>query len=81
MKRDYLVINTTRDAYSPDSERIDTMTVGELIEILQDLDPDPRIITGHDSNRAGGWYTYGGITARDIIEGEDLDECMEDEDE
>lgn len=79
MKRDYLILNTSRDAYSPEDVR--TMTVGDLIEILQDLDPDLRIITGHDSNRSGGWYTYGGITAGDIIEGEDLDECMEDEDE
>lgn len=77
--RDYLILNTSRDAYSPEDVR--TMTVGDLIEILQDLDPDLRIITGHDSNRSGGWYTYGGITAGDIIEGEDLDECMEDEDE
>lgn len=79
MKRDYLILNTSRDAYSPEDVR--TMTVGDLIEILQDLDPDMRIITGHDRNRSGGWYTYGGITAGDIIEGEDLDECMEDEDE
>lgn len=78
-KRDYLILNTSRDAYSPEDVR--TMTVGDLIEILQDLDPDLRIITGHDRNRSGGWYTYGGITAGDIIEGEDLDECMEDEDE
>lgn len=77
--RDYLILNTSRDAYSPEDVR--TMTVGDLIEILQDLDPDLRIITGHDRNRSGGWYTYGGITAGDIIEGEDLDECMEDEDE
>lgn len=77
--RDYLILNTSRDAYSPEDVR--TMTVGDLIEILQDLDPDMRIITGHDRNRSGGWYTYGGITAGDIIEGEDLDECMEDEDE
>ena len=75
--RDYLILNTSRDAYSPEDVR--TMTVGDLIEILQDLDPDLRIITGHDRNRSGGWYTYGGITAGDIIEGEDLDECMEDE--
>lgn len=75
--RDYLILNTSRDAYSPEDVR--TMTVGDLIEILQDLDPDLRIITGHDRNRSGGWYTYGGITARDIIEGEDLDECMEDD--
>lgn len=77
--RDYLILNTSRDAYSPEDVR--TMTVGDLIEILQDLDPDLRIITGHDRNRSGCWYTYGGITAGDIIEGEDLDECMEDEDE
>lgn len=77
--RDYLILNTSRDAYSPEDVR--TMTVGDLIEILQDLDPNLRIITGHDRNRSGGWYTYGGITAGDIIEGEDLDECMEDEDE
>lgn len=76
-KRDYLILNTSRDAYSPEDLR--TMTVGDLIEILQDLDPDLRIITGHDRNRSGGWYTYGGITAGDIIEGEDLDECMEDD--
>lgn len=76
-KRDYLILNTSRDAYSPEDVR--TMTVGDLIEILQDLDPDLRIITGHDRNRSGGWYTYGGITAGDIIEGEDLDECMEDD--
>lgn len=74
--RDYLILNTSRDAYSPEDVR--TMTVGDLIEILQDLDPDLRIITGHDS-QSYGWYTYGGIQPEDVIAGEDLDEIMEDD--
>ena len=50
-----LIMNTTRSGYSP-SQCYNTMTVGELIDFLQQFDPDTKIYTGYDRK-----YTYGEI--------------------
>lgn len=63
-----LVINAARTGYSTDQIR-NTLTVGELIEILEDFDPATPIYLGHDVQRYG-WYTYGGILERDIYDDE-----------
>ena len=53
--KDKLIYNTFRKAYSTD--QIDkTMTVGELIEFLEDYDPDTPIYLSFDNG-----YTYGQI--------------------
>lgn len=51
-----LILNTRRDGYGT-NQIGRTMTVGDLIEFLQDFDPETPIYTGHDN-----CYTYGPIT-------------------
>ena len=51
-----LIIDTTREGYSIDQIR-HTMTVGELIALLEDYDEDTPVYLGFDDR-----YTYGGIT-------------------
>ena len=46
-----------REGYAPD-QIARTMTVGELIEFLNNFDEDEKIYLSHDNG-----YTYGGITA------------------
>ena len=70
-----LFINTNRDGYSP--EQIgDTMTVGELKELLNDFNDNTKVMFKND-----GGYTYGAISTFDFedeyIEAED-DEDDED---
>ncbi|MCQ2308082.1 MAG: hypothetical protein MJ000_11065 [Bacteroidales bacterium] len=61
-----VVINAKREGYGVDQIR-NTMTVGELIEYLQDrYNEDEPVYLSHDSG-----YTYGGITECDFIEDED----------
>ena len=59
----YIIIDAAREAYGMEDVR--TMTVGELISILEDLDPDSKIILSHDRG-----YTYGGIREEMIQEEE-----------
>lgn len=62
-----LILNTSRDGYGTNQIRR-TMTVGELIELLQDFDPDTPIYTGHDNG-----YTYGPVR-EDMIEEREREE-------
>ena len=62
-----LILSTSRSGYGTDQIRR-TMTVGELIEALSRFDEDIPIYTGHDQQRDGSWYTYGGIDWEDLIE-------------
>lgn len=55
MENEVLIILAEREGYSIDQVRR-TMTVGELIEALQEYDEDTPIYLSHDSG-----YTYGGI--------------------
>lgn len=63
-----LFINGNRDGYSPD-QCGRTLTVGELIELLQDMDEDRPVYLRNDKG-----YTYGSITEYDIYPEEDIDE-------
>ena len=70
-----LIMNTTRSGYNP-SQCYSTMTVGELIEVLQQYDPDTKIYTGHDRK-----YTFGEIRESQFEEYYEEDEEDEDLDE
>lgn len=72
-----LIIEAMREGYGTDQIR-ETMTVGELIEFLQDYDEDLPVYLGHD-RQGYGFYTYGGITTRRIEEIEGDEEEEEDE--
>lgn len=62
-----VILSTSRTGYATDQIRR-TMTVGELIEVLSRFDEDTPIYTGHDQQRDGNWYTYGGIDQEDLVE-------------
>ena len=61
-----IIINANREGYGTDQIRR-TLTVGELIETLQQFDEDTPVYIGND-RQSYGWYTYGGITWDDIEE-------------
>lgn len=63
-----LFINANRTGYSPD-QISSTMTVGELIEYLEQFDYDAPVYLKHD-----GGYTYGGIHERDFEDDYDEDD-------
>lgn len=68
-----LIIEVHRDGYS--RNQIDhTLTVGELIEYLEQFDEDMPVYTSHDNG-----YTYGGIDWEDFTELEGREEESEDE--
>ena len=64
MERKYAILmHVSRDGYNPDQVR-KTLTVGELIEYLQEMYfEDTPIYTCHDNG-----YTYGGISKNDFID-------------
>ena len=63
-----LYYHAMREHYGPD--KCETMTVGQLIELLSQFDADTPIIATHDNG-----YTYGGIR-KDLFE-----EVYDDEEE
>ena len=63
-----LFINASRTGYSPDQIG-STMTVGELIEYLEQFDYATPVYLKHD-----GGYTYGGINERDFEDDYEDDE-------
>jgi hypothetical protein len=67
-----IIINANREGYGTD-QITNTMTVGELIDALSDFDEDTPVYIGNDRT-SYGWYTYGGITMRDIEETDGEDE-------
>ena len=70
--KDWVTIEASRTTYSAKDILDRTMTVGELIAMLEEFDEDTPIIISNDNG-----YTYGGIHAYDIgfdsIEEEDED--------
>ena len=72
-----LIINAEREGYGTDQIRR-TMTVGDLMAMLEQYDEDTPVYLGHD-RQSYGWYTYGGITESCFNEVENEDE--EDEDD
>ena len=63
-----LFINAQRTGYSP-CQIQHTMTVGELIAVLEEFDEDTPVFLKHD-----GGYTYGGINWSDLEEDYSEDE-------
>lgn len=61
---DVLYINGKRNGYGID-QCGETLTVGQLMEILQDYEEDMPIYLCNDNG-----YTYGSITEDDIYRGE-----------
>lgn len=60
-----LFINTNRDGYAP-YQCGSTMTVGELIEYLEQFDEDTEVMFKNDNG-----YTYGSINENDFEVGEE----------
>ena len=58
----HLEISTRRNGYSPE-QCSGTLTVGELIELLEEFDQDQPIYLNHDNG-----YTYGSIRRDDITQ-------------
>lgn len=73
-----LILNVNREGYAVD--QIDrTMTVGELISMLERYDEYTPVYFGNDK-RGDDWYTFGGIREYEFYEYEtDDDEEFEDE--
>lgn len=65
--QEFLNIVTSRDAYSAKDLMRNAMTVGDLIDFLQDYDEETPIILSFDNG-----YTYGNIDRWSITE-----ECVE----
>lgn len=61
-------INGKRNGYGPE-ECGKTMTVGEMIEMLEGYDEDAPVYLRNDNG-----YTYGSITRWDLCASEDYDE-------
>jgi hypothetical protein len=68
-----LLINAKRNGYAPD-QCGNTMTIGELINYLEDFNQDEKIYLSHDKG-----YTYGSITQWDFEEREEIDEAEDEE--
>ena len=58
-----LFLNTNRNGYGPE-QCGRTMTVGELISLLEDFDSDREIFLRNDDG-----YTYGSIVESDFVSG------------
>jgi len=64
MKRKFVQLSTERTAYEPSQIYIDsTLTVKELIEILEDMDENAPVIFSNDRG-----YTYGALTEEQVSE-------------
>lgn len=55
-----VVFEARREGYGIDQFAHQAMTVGELKELLEDIEDDALFVLSHDSG-----YTYGSIDARD----------------
>lgn len=68
MMRKAIFLDTNHTGYSP-LQCGQTMTVGDLIDLLSAFDEDTRVYFRND-----GGYTYGCITYSDVSEEVELDE-------
>lgn len=76
---EYVEIGARRDAYNVEDIIRSTLTVGELIEILEGFDESSPVVLSHD-----GGYTYGALHEGRITAEEtdaELDEDYEEEEE
>jgi len=55
--KDIVIINTRRSEYSAELAAEKSLTVGELIDILEQYDENALVVTGHDNG-----YTYGHLS-------------------
>lgn len=74
-----LIIEANREGYATD-QICRTMTVGNLISMLEQYDDDTPVFLGHD-RQSYGFYTYGGITEGCFNEVEDDEEEEDDYDD
>ena len=72
-----LILNTKRQGYGTD-QCGETLTVGEIIELLQNYDEDMKVYFGNDYH-GSYWYTYGSITEDDFCFESDESDDEEDE--
>ena len=70
-----IAINTTRSDYNVKSAAEGSITVGELIEILEGWNPKFKVVFRNDNG-----YTYGYID-ENLITPEDIEEEVEEDDE
>ena len=63
-----IIINARREGYGTDQLQR-TLTVGELIAMLEQYDEETPVYIGNDI-KSYGWYTYGSIQESDICERE-----------
>ena len=80
MRKQYLVIDTHADEYGAEECYPSTMTVGELISLLENYPCDMKVVVGNNiqSYKNNDWYTYGYINADRVI---NVVEEIEEEDE
>ena len=74
--RRYLVIDTHADEYTA-KEVTYSMTVKQLIDILQGYPGDMPVLVGNNRQSYNDWYTYGAINTDrviDIIEQDDTED-------
>ena len=64
----YITFETKREGYAPDKCG-NTMTVGELIQYLEQFDEDAKVFYSNDNG-----YTYGSIKSYQIKESYEDDE-------
>ena len=72
-----LILNTKRQGYGTE-QCGETLTVGEIIELLQNYDEDMKVYFGNDYH-GSYWYTYGSITEDDFCFESDKSNDEEDE--
>lgn len=63
MTKDCLIVETERYAYAPEACAESTMTVGELMSLLQDYNEDTPVILSNDNG-----YTFGRLMQDSISE-------------
>jgi hypothetical protein len=61
MKKSVVVIEARREAYSKGEAARGTMSVLELINLLEHYDDDALVVFSHDNG-----YSYGGVNESDI---------------
>lgn len=67
--KDHVRINAHRTGYEPYQVGNETMTVGELIEMLEEFDEDMPVVISNDNG-----YTFGAINDWDIYESDEWGE-------
>lgn len=72
----YIIIEGTRDGYGIDQVERNSITVGQLIDLLSYYDENTKVVIGNDWQR-GYYYTYGAINEDTIKSVEIVNEEVE----